>query len=115
MGSVDRADVAITDSGDKYGPEYVTIDRDGIGSTTLHNAAHIARHDPARVLAQCAAIRRAMAEHPEDDDGYCTDNQDIGVGWRLEHGCGWLYPCPTVRALASIWADHPDFDPAWEV
>lgn len=23
------------------------------------------------------------------------------------------YPCDTLRALASIWADHDDYDPAW--
>jgi hypothetical protein len=24
------------------------------------------------------------------------------------------WPCLTVRALAAVWRDHPDYDPAWE-
>lgn len=56
--------------------------------------------DPARVLAQCAAMREI-------------------VGWHQEiltvcQGCATArYPCQTLRALASIWSDHPDWREEW--
>jgi hypothetical protein len=55
--------------------------------------AHIARHDPTRVLAQCAAYRLIVAEHT----GYGEDHSDTS------------HPCDTLRALASIWSSHPDY------
>jgi hypothetical protein len=61
---------------------------------------HIARHDPARVLAWCAALRAVVAEH--GGAHRCPNH--------LMHDEG---PCRTLRALAQIWADHPGFDPAW--
>ena len=75
-------------------------------------AEHIAASDPARVLAECEAMRRIVGEHlPGGEDGksYC--------------GCCWLddlrtwepYPCPTMRAVASVYADHPDYQEAWRV
>jgi len=48
-------------------------------------AAHIARWDPARVLAECEARREVVMSA---DDG-------------------------VLRALAAIHSDHPDYDPAW--
>jgi hypothetical protein len=77
------------------------------------NAAHIARHDPARVLAQCAAMRKVVEDHrpfrlAQTVCQTCEEKPRIGY----EAGSdGW--PCPTIRALASIWSDHPQFDPAW--
>ena len=47
---------------------------------------HIARHDPARVLADCEA-RRQLVEAMGDD---------------------WV-----TRVLALPYADHPDFDESW--
>jgi hypothetical protein len=57
------------------------------------NGGHIARHDPARVLAEVAA-KRALVEMDEDDrysDAYVV----------------------AIRALAAVYADHPDYDEAW--
>jgi hypothetical protein len=56
-------------------------------------ARHIARHDPARVLAEVAA-KRAIVNMDEDDrysDAYVV----------------------AIRALAAAYADHPDYDEAW--
>ena len=61
---------------------------------------HIARHDPARVLAQCAAMRKIV----EDREHIATIP---GHGAMLAHADFVL------RQLTSIWSDHPDFDPAW--
>jgi hypothetical protein len=80
---------------------------------------HIARHDPARVLADVQAKRAILKEHPSEgpiDEHWswsrlypwcttCSDADDGPTYW----------PCRTVLLLASVYADHPDFDPAWAV
>jgi hypothetical protein len=63
---------------------------------------HIALHDPAWALADVKAKRRLIQEHAVP-----------GM-----HRCAWgdlVNPedCPVLRALATIDADHPDYDPAW--
>jgi hypothetical protein len=74
----------------------------GVARTaTVRDAEFIARRDPARVLRQCDAIRRVV-----DRLGDYTDSHRWGNGEssRVEDA---------LFALASIWSDHPDFDPAW--
>ena len=78
---------------------------------------HIARHDPARVLAEVEAKRRILEIHKvvggwEDEDG-----QDIGLGcdecgYSAEYSDrgGW---CETVRLLALPYADHPGYRAEW--
>ncbi|MDQ0619393.1 DUF6221 family protein [Arthrobacter globiformis] len=80
--------------------------RDNEGSSTLsmhHDAsAHVARHDPARVLAECAAKREILDE--------CADV--------LSHG-GWEYSdTPDLAqsilgSLAAVYADHPEYQQEW--
>lgn len=74
------------------------------GGHTRGQAEHIARHDPARVLAECEAKRRIVEWHRCLDDweprGACND-------------CADTFPCRTLRALATIHADHPDYDESW--
>lgn len=90
---------------------------------------HIARWDPARVLAECEAKRQIVAEHPEvtvwsTGESYSGDRID-----EPEWFCGrcvdtsarqpWTdvdrveYPCPTLRLLALPYADHPDYRQEW--
>jgi hypothetical protein len=67
-------------------------------------APHIARWSPARVQVECAAKRRIIEAHPVEfwyGVGYCET-------------CPSDWPCPTMRALASVYSDHPDFNPAWK-
>jgi len=70
------------------------------------DAEHIARHDPARVLAECAAKREIIAEHKPDWAGpVCVRCRFIG---------GWVEsPCPTVRALASVYASRSGYQREW--
>lgn len=73
--------------------------------------AHIARHDPARVLRDCEAKRRIVDAHsferlPTDDDepeafSDCAD-------------CWQTVPCLTLRHLATVYADHPDYRDEWK-
>jgi hypothetical protein len=78
--------------------------------------AHIVRHDPARVLADVAAKRAIVDEHalldppPEPDDDWplvCRRCED-----RRRHDA-MRWPCPTLRHLAAVYADHPDYDQEW--
>ena len=62
-----------------------------------------------RVLAECEAKRRIVDIHydsPVDDDEY----------GRI-HLCGACspeaWPCATLRALASVYADHEDYREEW--
>lgn len=67
---------------------------------------HIARHDPARVLAEVEAkremlrIHRRYADEPEQACLGCAG----GISWEA---------CPVIPLLAGPYRDHPDFDPAW--
>lgn len=63
--------------------------------------------DPARVLAQVAALRAVVALHWEESRAapFCTLCAEGALVW------GW--PCTTMRHIAAIWADHADYDQEW--
>ena len=70
-------------------------------------ATHIAHYDPARALAEVAAKRGILEAHagrsPRSSDfcRICEDPYTYGPE---------AWPCDTVRYLASIYKDHPDFN-----
>ena len=68
-------------------------------------APFLIAHDPARVLREVKAKRKILAAHEKSDGGYC-ELCYYGYG-------GGSWPCPTVRALAAVYGDHPDYDKAW--
>lgn len=75
------------------------------------DAAHIARHDPARVLREVAAKRRVLARHHAGSDGSCD-----GCGYDQEQG-PWierLEDCPELRDMASVYADRPGYREEWK-
>ncbi len=96
---------------------------------SMADAEHIARHDPARVLADVEAKRRIVALHEPKTSTWpkahgmepyvertCTE---CGTG-RQEPGDPadfWPtdWPCPTLRMLALPFADHPQFRAEWRV
>jgi hypothetical protein len=62
---------------------------------------HIARHDPARVLAEVAAKRQIVELHFLRSSGrLCNEDDD-------------LWPCETLRLLARPYVDHPDYRHEW--
>ena len=71
---------------------------------------------PQRLLAECAAKRAILKEHEIDlgmREPYCDT---CAEWWNCVLGEGppmVKYPCPTISALAAIYADHPDYDPDW--
>ncbi len=70
---------------------------------------HIARWDPARVLAEVEAKRRIIDEHEPLQNGCCdTCCEDGPYG---DSNQAW--PCRTVRLLALPYADHPDYREEW--
>ncbi|UXM92517.1 DUF6221 family protein [Paenarthrobacter sp. JL.01a] len=80
------------------------------GGHDPNQAEHIARHDPARVLAECAAKRAIIELHrrlfaaPHSICNRCTD---------YTTGDADDYPCDTLCALATIYKDHPDYQQEW--
>jgi hypothetical protein len=79
-------------------------------------APHIARHDPARVLAEIEAKRRIMAEafhHAaviDSEWGCCHDAEEIEQGLCPEQHPDEL---PLLRLLALPYASYPGYRPEW--
>ena len=77
------------------------------------NARHIARHDPARVLADVAAHRAVLDMYHAMSVGADAAKGTILAGAaKVRLGAYGN----VLRALAScIYAGHPDFQPGWEI
>jgi hypothetical protein len=73
--------------------------------------AHYSRHDPARVLAECGAYRAIVELHVRHDWLPVGRDECAECGCADDRSVDW--PCPTLRALASVYADHPDYQPEW--
>lgn len=58
-------------------------------------AAHIALHDPARELRQIKATRELIALFADNSYAHTAALNDV------------------LLAVASVWADHPDYRPEW--
>lgn len=71
---------------------------------STEDATHIARHDPARVLAEANAKRLIIADY----ERFLAERRRAMGGWDS-------YPdvSPTMAALASVYADHPDYRDEW--
>lgn len=71
---------------------------------------------PERILAECAAKRAIIKEHELDlhmSEQYCDT---CAEWWKCELGEGpppVKYPCPTIKALTSVYKDHSDFRQEW--
>jgi len=84
------------------------------------DAAHIARHDPARVLATCAAHRRIVELHYFVERDWVDADGDDRSGYfcalcegEKDYTGDSTYPCNTLRALAAIYADREGFRTEW--
>lgn len=67
-------------------------------------AAHIARHDPARVLREVEAGRKLLAAYEHACD-LTPGSYKHGAGEALEEA---------LSIRAEVWSDHPDFDETWK-
>ena len=66
---------------------------------TTAQAAHIARHSPARVLRECEAKRAIIADFLRRDA-----LGDLPGRSAVED---------TLRAIGAVYCHHPDYDHAW--
>jgi hypothetical protein len=65
---------------------------------------HFARHDPSRVLAECAAKRAILAGRKRSDSSMADD--EWSMGWSDAN-------YDALHALAAVYKDHPDWRPEW--
>ncbi|WP_305780038.1 DUF6221 family protein [Nocardia nova] len=94
---VDRGEwVATGSTVDSYASTLIPTDRAEL-------ATHIARHDPARVLRQCAALRWTL----DLIKGNWEDN--LGSVDRASEADR----VNDLAMIAAIWSGHPDFRQEW--
>lgn len=75
------------------------------------------------MLREVGAKRRIIDEHSRDTRPHATypevvADQCISCGYGDSWGAqeyGPTYPCATLRFLAAVWADHPDYQPEWRL
>lgn len=94
-------DKILTESGHTliYGASYKEV----VLEVYENDLLHMSRHDPARVLRQCEALRRIL----DDYKRYLAEERRRFNGWVTEKDS------PITLAIASIWLDHPDYREDW--
>ncbi|MFE9850313.1 DUF6221 family protein [Streptomyces sp. NPDC005576] len=70
-------------------------------------AAHIARHDPARILREVEAKRQMIETFESRYKAAKASNTSTTLG--LE----WVVRADVLRLLALPYADHPDYQQEW--
>jgi hypothetical protein len=65
----------------------------------------------ALLLAECEAHRRIVEAHPS----YGGYGEHCATCYAESDLSGDDWPCVTLRALASVYADHEDFREEWRV
>lgn len=99
---------------------------------------HIAIHDPARVLAECAAKRAIIEWHKswpvlvetpfEFGSSVDSSSDPHRITMQLTRRQMWLTEqeyrvkfgaepptAPILRMMAAVYCDHPDYDPDWRL
>ncbi|MFJ6316060.1 DUF6221 family protein [Streptomyces californicus] len=75
---------------------------------------HAARQDhPARTLREVEAKRRIIERHSPHSMGSCRTCERPHWGVQVCDHCERAAPCPDLRDLATVFADHPDYLPEW--
>ncbi|WP_251151032.1 DUF6221 family protein [Cellulosimicrobium sp. Marseille-Q4280] len=75
-------------------------------------ARHRARWSPARVLAECDAKRR-IVELAHEATGYdMTVDLERDSSARAQSGVSFVGD-RILKELATVYADHPDYDESW--
>jgi len=86
----------------------------GPGGTSRWHGEHIARHDPARVLAEVDAKRRILDEVADEATGLDMQvDGEFRVGSRDEKAEPYLGD-KLVRLLALPYADRPGYRHEWK-
>jgi hypothetical protein len=79
-------------------------------SADFHQAAHIARHDPARVLVEVDTKSRLLTMYEEA--GRTRLQPPTAERW-MAAGVERAVLEDTFRAFAAVYADHPDYRDEW--
>lgn len=96
---------------DRRGPTDQVVTPGDYEAVDRPDAEHIARHDPARILAEVAAKRAIIDFHdPGPGWGYCAEcvdptDSDLKSEW----------PCWHIRVLAVPYAGEPGYLDEWRV
>lgn len=94
-------------AGGRWGDEGSVFESD-------EDAAHVVRHDPARVLREIDAKRQLLDEHPDVNDGSCGTCVDGQWGYPTHGGSSpQRFPCRTLRLLALPYAGRPGYNEDW--
>lgn len=102
----------------------VVVSIEGMDEDDAQNRVeHIARHDPARVLQDVKAKRQIVDIYAAALEERTTVRSRMREAvdkefWRLhQHESSLIERAriltPTVHALATVYADHPDYRPEW--
>jgi len=88
------------------------------GSPSAEEAAHIARHDPARALREVAVMRAILAGLEDEQARRLTLRDSMATEGNRSYAEGFadaLGDClyRLRRQWAAIWSDHPDYDQGW--
>ena len=93
------------------------------GGHSHDQARHIARHDPARVLAECEAKRQLVEQcrpsyvilYRESERLLALALSQDQVKTVASSGPHWPHEGaePVLRSLAAVYADHPDYREEW--
>ena len=85
-----------------------------LGDLPVDAAAHVAHHDPARVLADCAARRRlVLACRDAAPDLHLLGARPEGLDLPLAPTDRHQLAALALALLALPHAAHPDYRPAW--
>ena len=81
------------------------------GRMVIDDAGHMQRFTPARMLAECAAKREVIATY----EGAVREAERLS-GSSLSSLLRWTVSGlrDAVHILATVYRDHPDWDPDWD-
>ena len=95
--------------------QWAPQDMPGSGPPHDHVADHMARHDPARVLADCAAKRRLVLACRDmgADRAFLGARPEGLADFPLSPVNQHQLAALTIALLALPYADHPEYRPEW--
>lgn len=110
---------ALADIGARYGIDSVPHLRECEINTRDVNPCDCGY--PAHVLADIASKRAVLGVHERIDYGesyqgapaVCSPCQEVDGYGTESIGDRGTWPCPTLRILASVYADHADYQQEW--
>jgi len=108
---------------------YVSLGLDHPGLAAGDCPGYLGEYDPARVLAQVAALRAVVALHESwpvlvetppvlEETDAMTYRMTKQIAWATEKAYREHFgveppAAPMLRHVAAIWADHPDYGQEW--